>query len=58
MINNMKANGQKHSMLLATKERRKRVIKRLEHQLSTMNEGSEISSKRINKELEILKTRI
>jgi len=45
-------------MLLATKERRKRVIKRLEHQLSTMNEDSEINSKRINKELEILKTRI
>ncbi len=54
----MKANGQKHSMLLATKERRKRVIKRLEHQLSTINEDSEIDTKRINKELEILKTRV
>jgi len=54
----MKANGQKHSMSQASKERRRRVIKRLEHQLSIMNEGSEISSKRINKELEILKTRV
>lgn len=48
----------KFNMLQATKERRKRVIKRLEKQLSEITEDSEINEKRIKKELETLKTRI